>query len=149
VPLNTYVALRVAAEGFDPAGTFLLRHAAYDTGRLAVALGHIGLVMFLCQTGRMPGALSRLAAVGRMALSNYLLESVICTLIFDGYGLGLYARLGRAELLFVVFMVWASILALSPIWLRHFRFGPVEWVWRSLTYWQRQPMLVDARARAS
>ena len=149
VPLNTYVALRVAAEGFDPAGTFLLRHAAYDTGRLAVALGHIGLVMFLCQTGRMPRALGRLAAVGRMALSNYLLESVICTLIFDGYGLGLYARLGRAELLFVVFMVWASILAISPIWLRHFRFGPVEWVWRSLTYWQRQPMLVDTRARAS
>jgi uncharacterized protein len=140
VPLNTYVGLRVIAEDFDPVRTLLVRQAPYDAGRLAVALGHVGLVMLLCKADRPAWLLRRLACVGRMALTNYLLQSVICTLIFDGYGLGLFGRLDRAALLAVVVGVWALELAISPPWLRHFRFGPVEWAWRSLTYWRCQPM---------
>jgi len=75
-----------------------------------------------------------------MALSNYLLTSVLCTALFEGSGFGLFARLQRAQLLYVVVPVWLLQLGVSPIWLRHFRFGPMEWVWRSLTHWRLQPM---------
>jgi uncharacterized protein len=149
IPLNTYVAARTIAAGFEPLDTYLLRHVPYDAGRLLVALGHIGLFMLLWKGNYLPRLMGRLAFVGRMALSNYLLQSLICTLIFDGYGLGMFARLSRASLLLVVFGVWAVELLLSPIWLRFFRFGPLEWAWRSLTYWRRQPMLQTAESDAA
>ena len=82
----------------------------------------------------------RLGAVGQMALSNYLTHSVVCSTLFCGYGFGLYGRLARHELYYVVGGLWLFQLWISPIWLRHFQFGPAEWAWRSLTYWQRQPM---------
>jgi uncharacterized protein len=141
IPLNAYVGVRVMASSFSPIDHYLLQHASYDLGRLSVALGHIGLVMLLCQRQWAPRLQKCLAYVGRMALTNYLLQSLICTIIFDGWGFGLFARLGRGQLLIVVLGVWAFELALSPIWFRFFRFGPVEWAWRSLTYWQRQPFL--------
>jgi uncharacterized protein len=75
-----------------------------------------------------------------MALSNYLLTSILCTFFFNGYGLGYFGKLQRHELYYVVLGMWTINLIISPIWLRHFRFGPAEWVWRSLTYWQQQPM---------
>jgi uncharacterized protein len=147
IPLNSYVELRVMAQGFDPVRTFLIREAPFDAGRLAVALGHVGLVMLLCRQGRLPRVMHWLGCVGRMALTNYLLQSVLCTFVFDGYGLGQFGRLDRAQLLYVVAAVWLIELSLSPLWLRYFRFGPVEWAWRSLTYWQRQPMLNSGRLR--
>jgi uncharacterized protein len=76
-----------------------------------------------------------------MAFTNYLMQSLICTTLFYGYGFGLFGRLGYAEQLLVVLAVWALQLVISPIWLRSFYFGPMEWVWRSLTYWRPQPML--------
>src|SRR5262249_19197602 len=72
----------------------------------------------------------------------YLATSLICTTIFEGYGFGLFAKLQRYQLLYLVFSVWLFLLIASPIWLRHFRFGPMEWVWRSLTYWRKQPVEV-------
>jgi uncharacterized protein len=86
---------------------------------------------------------SRLAAVGQMALTCYLAMSLICTTIFEGYGFGLFAKLQRYQLLYVVFFVWLFLLIASHLWLRHFRFGPMEWVWRSLTYWRKQPMKIS------
>ncbi|MBY0372437.1 MAG: DUF418 domain-containing protein, partial [Bryobacteraceae bacterium] len=83
-----------------------------------------------------------LAAVGRMALSNYLLTSILMTMLFDGWGFGLFARLERFQLLGVVLAMWTLNLVISPIWLRYYRFGPAEWAWRSLTYWKRQPMRI-------
>jgi uncharacterized protein len=83
---------------------------------------------------------ARLAAVGQMALTNYLMQSILCTLYFNGWGFGQYATLERAETYIVVAAVWALELIWSPLWLARFRFGPAEWVWRSLTYWKRQPM---------
>jgi uncharacterized protein len=82
-----------------------------------------------------------------MALSNYLLHSVLSSVVFLGWALGLVGRWDYAEQLVYVVAVWAFQLAISPIWLRHFRFGPAEWVWRSLTYWQRQPMRRDTPHR--
>jgi uncharacterized protein len=110
-----------------------------DPGRFLVAAGYIGVVMLLVKAGA-NWLIQPLAAVGRMALSNYLLTSILLTLFFNGYGLGQFARLQRAELYWVVLGMWAINLAWSPLWLRHFLYGPAEWAWRSLTYWQLQPL---------
>ena len=75
-----------------------------------------------------------------MALTNYLMHSVILTTIFYGYGLGWYGEIPRlAQMAFVVVLIGLQLL-ISPVWLERYRFGPVEWLWRSLTYWKRQPM---------
>jgi uncharacterized protein len=75
-----------------------------------------------------------------MALSNYLTHSIVCTTLFYGYGFGLFGQINRTGLAAIVLIIWVTQLLISPIWLRHFRFGPAEWVWRSLTYWKPQPM---------
>ena len=77
-------------------------------------------------------------AVGRMALTNYLMQSVLCTLFFNGYGLGMYGRMGLAEALPVMAVICLLELAWSPLWLRCFRMGPVEWLWRTLAGRRRQ-----------
>jgi uncharacterized protein len=79
-----------------------------------------------------------------MALSNYLAQSLVCTLLFYGYGLGWFEQMGRAwQLLFAV-ALFATQVALSRAWLRHFRFGPMEWLWRAITYWRLPPLRRDA-----
>ncbi len=90
----------------------------------------------------MPLVTRTLAYVGQTAFSNYLLTSLICTTIFEGYGLGWFGKLQRYQLYGVVLGVWAVILIVSPIWLQYFRFGPLEWLWRSLTYWRKQPFRI-------
>ncbi|HSR39294.1 MAG TPA: DUF418 domain-containing protein, partial [Phnomibacter sp.] len=80
-----------------------------------------------------------LAAVGQMAFTNYITHSIICNFIFLGYGLSMYGKLHRHELYYIVIGIWIFQLIASPIWLSYFRFGPLEWAWRSLTYWERQP----------
>jgi len=145
VPLNWLIGNWRIAAGFDPL-MMPLSFTSYDAGRLSVALGHVGVFMLAVRLGLMQWLTSRLAAVGQMALSNYLLTSLICTTIFYGYGFGQFARLERHQLMYVVLAVWTVNLVASPIWLRYFRFGPVEWLWRSLTYWQRQPMRIGAVA---
>lgn len=116
----------------------------YQVHRIGTTLGHLGLVMLLYKTGLFNWLLTPLAAMGQMAFTNYLGQSVICSLLFYGYGFGLYGQLQRFEL----YYVWGGIilfqLIFSMIWLRFFRFGPLEWVWRSLTYWKRQPLKKNA-----
>jgi uncharacterized protein len=104
-----------------------------------MALGHIAVVMMICQAGALPWLTRRLAAVGRMALTNYLTQSIVCSTLFYGYGLDLYGTLYRPGLYVVVLAIWAFQLWFSPIWLARFRFGPAEWAWRSLTYGKAQP----------
>jgi uncharacterized protein len=87
------------------------------------------------------GASRRLASVGRMALTAYLAQSVLALIVFAGFGL--YDTLGSAAALLVVVGIWALLLTACPVWMRHFRYGPVEWLWRTATYGQRQPMRVD------
>ena len=101
---------------------------------IAVGLGYVGLVMLACRSTALRRATRPFAAVGQTALSNYLLQTVICTTIFYGHGLGLYGSVDRVGQLGVVLGVWAVQLIASPLWLRRYRFGPAEWVWRSLTY---------------
>jgi uncharacterized protein len=142
VPLNLAVGIYAVRNAFNQSEFDGLWMIAYHPGRLSVALGHIGLLMLICKAGYFPAVTSRLAAVGQMALSNYFLQTVVCCLFFNGYGWGWFGYLQRYELLYVVFAVWAIQLLLSSLWLRFFQFGPMEWLWRSLTYWRLQPMLV-------
>jgi len=107
---------------------------SYHLGRLGMTLGYLGLVAWVVQHGRLAGLSRRLAAVGRMALSNYLLHSVVALFLFTGAGLGLLGELGRAQLYLVVPALWALQLWLSPWWLARHRFGPLEYLWRLLTY---------------
>jgi uncharacterized protein len=115
-------------------------YLTYDLGRIPMTLGHIGLLGLLCRAASFASAARAFGAVGQMALTNYLLQSVICLLVFTGAGLGMYGALERYELYFVVAAIWALQLIWSPLWLRYFRFGPAEWLWRSITYWRIQPM---------
>ncbi len=109
-------------------------------GSAGVCLGYLALVMLAVQSGWLPGLQRRLAATGRMALTNYMAQSVICTLVFYGHGLGLFERVGAPGRLGIVVGIWALQLLWSPWWLGRFRFGPLEWAWRSLSYMKRQPL---------
>jgi uncharacterized protein len=115
-------------------------YLTYDLGRIPMTLGHIGLIGLLYRMPALSGAMRTLAATGQMALTNYLSQSVICMFLFTGAGLALYGHLERHELYYVVVAIWVVQLIWSPLWLRRFRFGPLEWLWRSLTYWKKQPM---------
>jgi len=109
-------------------------------GSLPLATAYLGAVMLYCR-GRRNGRVTRtLSAVGRTAFSNYILQTVLATTIFYGHGLGLFGRVSRVELLGVVVAVWVVQIVLSVAWLRRFRFGPLEWLWRVLTYGERQPI---------
>jgi uncharacterized protein len=114
-------------------------------GSLPVVVGHIGLVMYVFQTGAVPWLTRRLAAVGRMALSHYLLTSLFCTTLFYGYGFDYFGTIQRPLLYAIVLLIWTFQLLVSPLWLRVFRFGPAEWLWRSLTYWKVQPIFNRAK----
>jgi uncharacterized protein len=109
-------------------------------GSLFVALGWVGVVMLFCQGWPGSGLYRSLAATGQMALTNYLMQTFICTTLFYGHGFGLYGRVERTGQILIVFAIWAGQLLWSPWWLARFRFGPFEWLWRSLTYWRLQPM---------
>lgn len=119
--------------------SFYRNFVTYQFGRVPTTCGHIALIMLFVQSGILPWLRKALAAVGQMAFSNYIMHSLICNFIFLGYGLSMYGKLQRYELYYIVAGIWLFQLIASPIWLRYFRFGPLEWVWRSLTYWQRQP----------
>ena len=84
--------------------------------------------------------LSAVAPVGRMALTNYLLQSIICTTLFYGYGLGLQGKVGITGGVGLALALYAGQVAFSRWWLARHRFGPAEWLWRTLTYGARQPM---------
>lgn len=147
VPLNSYTAWLVMRSNFDPV-VQTWTWTVYDVGRLSVALGHLGATMLLCQNGRMRWLMGSLGAIGQTALSNYVFQSVVTAFVFTGYGFALYGKLERYQLYFVVAGIWVVQLIVSPIWVRHYRFGPMEWCWRSLTYWKKQPMRLVPKAMA-
>lgn len=99
--------------------------------------------------GAWRGLLAPFAAVGRSALSNYLLQSLVSTTIFYSYGFGLYGAIGPAAGLIPTFAIYLAQIPLSNWWLGRYRFGPAEWVWRSLTYGRRQPMRQQQDAAAA
>ncbi|MPZ20601.1 MAG: DUF418 domain-containing protein [Luteitalea sp.] len=108
-------------------------------GSVFVSLGYVGLVMLVVTRGILAPLVARLAAVGRMALTNYLLHTLICTTVFYGHGLGYFGYFSRTDQALLVVAIWLIQLVVSPLWLRRFEFGPFEWLWRALTYGQAPP----------
>lgn len=118
---------------------FSKTNVSYDLGRVTMAIGHIGLIMIFTKLPILNWLKLRIAAVGKMALTNYIMHSLICMVIFTGVGFGLFGKLQRYELYYVVFSVWLLQLILSPVWLKYFHFGPIEWLWRRLSYQYKPP----------
>jgi uncharacterized protein len=116
-------------------GTTLL--GAFSTPLLS--LGYVCTIILLCQSETWRSLFRGPAAIGRTALTNYLLQSVIGTLLFYGYGFGLFG-IGPAWLLLFTVAIYAVQAIISPLWLKYFRYGPVEWLWRRLTYRGPLPM---------
>lgn len=108
---------------------------------ILVSLGWVALVMLACKSPAMKTVTKPFANAGRMALSCYLLESIIATTIFYGHGFGLIGKLQIWQQALVCIGIWIFLLVFSTLWLKVYRFGPFEWVWRSLSYWKIQPML--------
>lgn len=132
--INGYEINRAISSNFDVFATFAQMQPTYHLGRMAMALGYIGLLCLICQSNRLHAFTSRLAVVGRMALTNYLMQSLICAVIFTGLGFGLLGDWQRVELYGVVIAIWVFQTWFSAFWLERYRFGPLEWVWRALTY---------------
>jgi uncharacterized protein len=95
--------------------------------------------MWVGRSGHLAWLRERLAAVGRTAFSNYILQSVLGVLVFYGTGLGLFGKVSRVEQVLFVLAVWVVQLGLASVWLRYFVYGPLEWAWRALTYWRLPP----------
>jgi uncharacterized protein len=141
LPLGALCAFEVWKRNFHPIAIIEWEFLPYDIQRLGVAIANASVVLMIVKAGALKWITRPLAAVGQTALSNYLGTSLICTLLFNGYGLGLFAKLQFYQLFFVVAGVWFFNLTASTLWLKYFRFGPMEWLWRSLTYWKPQPIL--------
>lgn len=109
-------------------------------GSVLMALGYIGVIMLMTKASTRSFIAQKLAAVGRTALSTYLLQSIICSFIFYGHGLGLFGDLDRSAQAVFVLGIWVFNIAFANIWLHFFRYGPFEWLWRSLTYGKAQPL---------
>jgi uncharacterized protein len=117
-----------------------IRFELYEVARAIRSVGIFGLIMLLYKSGWFKWLFAMLRPVGQMAFTNYLMQSLLVGLFFYGIGFGMFGKLQRFEIYYVVAATWILQIIWSHIWLRFFRFGPLEWLWRSLTYWKLQPM---------
>jgi uncharacterized protein len=137
--------LPLTANGF-------IRTIFESVGAPLLCLGYIAWITLLFQYPRWHRPLLWLAPVGRTALSNYLLQGIVCVFLFYGVGAGLFMRVSLATCMVIIVCVFAVEVVVSHAWLTRFSYGPVEWIWRQLTYWKRIPMRRDtdpARAAES
>ena len=134
-----------AASGFDTLATFAAATLGGVPFRPILALAEASLALAWLAGGRHP----RLEAAGRVAFSNYLGTSLLMMLVFDGWGLGLFDRIERIWLYPIVGAVWLAMLVWSPLWLARYRYGPLEWAWRSLARGKTQPMRINDIATVS
>ena len=132
--VNSYEAYNAYNSGFAVVSTFPYMQWTYHLGRLGMAMGYLGLLVLAIKYDLVGALRHRLAAVGRMALTNYLSHSLICMVLFTGAGFGLAGVFSRTEIYGFVLAIWIFQLWLSPWWLQRYNFGPVEWLWRGLTY---------------
>ncbi len=126
--------------GFDAATVFTASMALSVPFDTLLAIGWAALVILWAKADPVEGMRARVAATGRMAFTNYLMTSIVMTTIFYGYGLSLFAEVNRAALWLFVLVMWAAMLWWSKPWLERFRYGPFEWLWRSLARGRLQPM---------
>jgi len=115
----------------------------FDWGTEGMAVAYACVLVLIWQRPAGARALRPLAAAGRMALTTYLTQSIVCTLLFYSYGFGLYGSVGYTGMFVITLVLFGTQMVLSTWWLRRFRYGPAEWLWRTLTY-GRPPRLVAA-----
>lgn len=140
IPMIAYGIVRNFAENWSIKYSMFFGSQYNYWGSLFVAFGYIGLIMLICKSEVLKKLTRPFAAVGRMALTNYLMQTIICITIFYGHGFGLFGKVERTQQILFVFGIWLFQLIISPIWLRYFKFGPAEWLWRTLSYLKIQPM---------
>ncbi|MEW4468073.1 DUF418 domain-containing protein [Parasphingorhabdus sp. JC815] len=140
----SYVAMAWLAvvKGFDIILMMNITQAWSTLPRLLLALGYTALLLHLIQRFSAHPLIQRVAAAGRAAFSNYLGSSIIMTFLFYGWGLGLFGTIGRIWMIILVLITWAIMLLWSKPWLIRFRYGPLEWLWRSLARGERQKMII-------
>jgi len=136
----TYATLIMTLPRFEPSWPLLLAIAAQGVGAPLLCLAYVSALCLLALRPAWTARLKVLAPVGQMALTNYLMQSVICTLIFYGYGLGLFGQVGPALGILLTVVIYLVQIPISHWWMKRFRYGPAEWLWRSLTYLKAQPM---------
>lgn len=140
IPTNIGVMLiGEAINGYTPAGLNVLKSLLHAVGVAPLSLAYVAGLALLWSRSENGGLLRWLVPVGRMALSNYLTHTFLGISLFYGIGLGLAGSMGAFYLLLLALGIFAGQILLSRWWLSHFRFGPTEWLWRSLTYGKRQP----------
>jgi uncharacterized protein len=138
IPVYALLAWLLIRADFDPVLLFTFWGAATVPARPAMIVAAAALIIVATRGG---GAfVERIAAAGRAAFTNYLGTSILMTTLFFGYGAGLFGHLSRAELWLAVLPAWALMLLWSKPWLERYRYGPLEWLWRSLARWSLQPM---------
>ena len=108
--------------------------SSYDLGRLGMALGYISVVNIVIKADVLKVIRQKLQNVGRMALTNYILHSIICMVLFTGVGFSLVNELSRANLYLIVLAIWVFQIYFSGYWLKRYQAGPLEWLWRNMTY---------------
>ena len=106
-----------------------------------ISFGYIGIIKYLFDNKNLKNLFNRLGNIGKMALSCYLIESIIATFIFYGFGFGFFGYLSRFFQILITFLIWSIILLFSSIWLKKFQYGPVEWIWRCLTHFRLFPLI--------
>ncbi|MCL6699348.1 DUF418 domain-containing protein [Sphingomonas sp. NSE70-1] len=138
IPIYLVIVSLIFLDGFSPVGLFWLAMVATVLVRPIMIVAVAALIIILTDQGGW--LVERIAAAGRAAFTNYLGTSILMTGLFYGWGLGLFGELSRAELWLVVIAAWVVMLAWSKPWLERFEYGPLEWLWRSLSRGSLQPM---------
>ncbi|AMO70857.1 DUF418 domain-containing protein [Sphingorhabdus sp. M41] len=140
IPCFTILAGIAYLQDFNTIWMMNITQAWSTLPRLLMIIGYVALLILIIQRFQNSPMLQRVAAAGRAAFSNYLGTSIVMTFIFYGWGLGYFERFGRFELQLFVLGAWALMLFWAKPWLTRFRYGPLEWLWRSLAKGQPQPM---------
>jgi uncharacterized protein len=143
-PLTFWGCWHAWRGGFDYFQTVRSLYFPYDLTRVSGALGSAAVLLLLMRAGAFKWLFARIAAVGQMALSNYILTSLCMKTVFVWGPWHWYGYVEYYKLYYAVAAMWAVNLIFSSLWLHFFRFGPIEWAWRSLTYWKRQPMQLES-----
>ena len=141
ISINAYEVWLMINSNMDIIETNPYFRPTYHFGRLFMGLGYLGLIILFIKIRKFESLRFRLACVGRMALTNYLMHSLIALFIFSGAGLGLFGKFTWSQIYLFVPLIWALQLFISPLWLKYFYFGPIEWLWRLLTYLEKPKMV--------
>ncbi len=140
IPANLFTAIALLYHDiYSPSAISFYYMLVSSFGSPALTIAYVSGIVILIEKGVLSKLFNWLSFVGRMALTNYLLHSIIASFLFFSYGLGLFGKVNPLQSVLLVFIVYGLQIPFSIFWLKKFRFGPFEWLWRSLTYRRIQP----------